>query len=369
MKTIAIFLVSCFVCVAVLFFGTRSFGQFQFREDQEETLDENEFGPRLGTSLSQIWRAGIIIPAGSQMSDVEVTIPVPMEWPEQKIVKIDEGKLDPALSGKIRYRIVNDGATEMILNLGRMRPHRPVEIIVAFELENFELLPPSRTDIYVIPKQTPRGLDQYLKESPKIECTKKIFKDLFKTITHDRETDWDKVEAIYRYVQDHVRYSEAGRANEALGALAVTQMEEGKWEGDCKDMCCLFVAICRAGKIPARLVRVPEHCYAEFYLELRDGIEVKTNTEHNQAGQNKAARKPNRKTGYWFPCQVAGDYAFGGVPETRVILQKGDSYPDKDKESSKSRSRKLFLYECFSGNLEEGSPKPRPEWVREVRGK
>ena len=66
-------------------------------------------------------------------------------------------------------------------------------------------------------------------------------------------------------------------------------------------MSSLFVAICRADGIPARLVRVPGHCYPEFYLLDRDG------------------------KGRWFPCQAAGTRAFGGMPDPRPILQKGDN--------------------------------------------
>lgn len=351
------------------------FAQFQFQNDQDNaTVSTEAFGPRLGSSVSQIYRAGIIIQPGAQMNGVEITMPVPMDWPEQKIVKIDEEKTDAALSGKIRYRTINDGVQEMILNLGRMRPHRPVEIVIAFELENFEVLPPERTDVYVIPKQAPKKIAPYLKESPKIECEskKRIFEKMFRDITKDKETDWEKVEAIYRFVQDNTRYNEAGRAREALGAYAVTQMKTGEWEGDCKDMCCLFVAICRAGKIPARLVRVPEHCYAEFYLELKEGVGEETAVADELSKVKETRRRAPAKTeskGFWFPCQVAGTYAFGGVPETRVILQKGDSYPDKNKEDPKSRAKKLFLEQCFAGNLENGSPQPKFRWVDEVKGK
>lgn len=364
-----------FVLLGLSFLPNSSnlFAQFQFQNDQDNMIaSEEEFGPRLGSSVSQIYRAGIVIQPGAQITNAEITIPIPMEWPEQKIIKIDEEKTDAALSGKIRYRTVNDGAQEMILNLGRMRPHRPVEIVLAFELENFEVLPPERTDVYVIPKQARKKIAQYLKESPKIECEnkKRLFEKMFRDITKDKETDWEKVEAIYRFVQDKVRYNEAGRAREALGAYAVTQMKEGEWEGDCKDMCCLFVAICRAGKVPARLVRVPEHCYAEFYLELKEGVgETITQEQDNEKPARRRAPAKMEAKGFWFPCQVAGTYAFGGVPETRVILQKGDSYPDKDKEDPKSRARKLFLYQCFSGELENGSPEPKYIWVDEVRGK
>jgi hypothetical protein len=67
--------------------------------------------------------------------------------------------------------------------------------------------------------------------------------------------------------------------------------------------------MCRATKVPSRMVWVTDHCYPEFYLE-------------DSTGQ-----------GHWFPCQVAGTRAFGGMPDVRPILQKGDNIlvPEKKK--------------------------------------
>ena len=64
----------------------------------------------------------------------------------------------------------------------------------------------------------------------------------------------------------------------------------------------MFIAICRALKIPARAVWVPDHTYPEFYLEDEKG------------------------KGHWFPCQAAGDYEFGAMSDDRPILQKGDRF-------------------------------------------
>ena len=37
-------------------------------------------------------------------------------------------------------------------------------------------------------------------------------------------------------------------------------------QGACAEMSAVFVALCRAAGIPARLVSVPDHNWAEFYL-------------------------------------------------------------------------------------------------------
>jgi hypothetical protein len=172
---------------------------------------------------------------------------------------------------------------------------------------------------------------------------------MFHEITKDRRTDWAKAEALYSFVQNNVQYDDEGWRHPAKGALAVVKMPKGEWRGDCKDMSCLFTALCRAGKIPARIVRVPEHCYAEFYLELKQ--------------ETKRNEKP---VGFWFPCQVSGTYAFGGIPEKRVILQKGDSFPDYD---NPPKGKTLFLQECFQGTKDPNAPRPKFKWIHEATAK
>jgi len=281
------------------------------------------------------------------MDNVQVTIPVPMEWKEQRILSINEESMDAGVASRIVYRNLG-GAMVMQLQLGQVNPARPLEIVVAFELRNYELLPPESTESYVIPTRgrVPQEYRQYLQPSPTIESGNPVFSRMFTEITRDRKTDWDKVEALYSFVRNNVKYDDQAWRQPAKGALAITRMPRGEWTADCKDMSNLFVALCRAGGIPARIVRVPEHCYAEFYLEVKQ--------------EGRARNTP--PVGFWFPCQVAGTYAFGGIPEKRVILQKGDSFPDPDNP----RRGTLFLRPVFEGSQIPGTPPPRHRWVQEV---
>lgn len=337
-----------FPTLAFFFFVVAAEAQFDFGKGEP---DGGRYvgGPRLGESKTQIWRAGIIIEAGVVLENVQITIPVPMEWKEQKILSRNEERMDAGLASRIEYRPTFSGdAMEMWLQLGSVRPTSPLEVVVEFELQNFELLPPENPGEYVIPTRSrvPREVGQYLTPSPTIESNNPVFAKMFSEITRDRKTDWDKVEALYSFVQKNVKYDEQAWNKPANGALAVTRMPRGEWTGDCKDMSCLFVALCRAGGVPARIVRVPEHCYAEFYLDLK------------QESRTRNARP----VGFWFPCQVSGTYSFGGIPERRVILQKGDSFSEPDNP----RTKKLFLTESFIGERLSGSPYPRPRWVQEA---
>ena len=124
-------------------------------------------------------------------------------------------------------------------------------------------------------KKLPREIRLYLAPSPKIESRDPKIRELAKTVGGDKDKAWDKVEAIYDWVREKVKY----QTSPLKGALAA--LKDGK--ADCEDLTSLFIAICRASGIPARTVWVPGHCYPEFYLD-------------DDKGQ-----------GHWFPCQVGGD--------------------------------------------------------------
>ena len=121
------------------------------------------------------------------------------------------------------------------------------------------------------------------------------------------------------------------------GALAALKTNEG----DCEDMSALFISMCRAIDVPARLVRVPGHCWAEFYLT------------------------DDAKQGYWFPAQVAGTEGLGSLQDDRVILQKGDSFhiPEEPKEDQ------LYVKELFMGTVKDGGPDPKYQFIQETDGK
>jgi hypothetical protein len=172
--------------------------------------------------------------------------------------------------------------------------------------------------------------------SPYIESRHQKIISLAKELTassEDSESEtsaWQTVEKIYDATRDRVKYVN-GELKGAIRAL-----NDGT--GDCEELTSLFIALCRASKIPARTVWVDGHCYPEFYLE-------------DDAGQ-----------GHWFPCQAAGTRDFGGIPETRPILQKGDNFKDPDRP----RERQRYVSEFLKGAAVKGGGQPKVKFVREV---
>jgi hypothetical protein len=66
--------------------------------------------------------------------------------------------------------------------------------------------------------------------------------------------------------------------------------------------------------------------------------------------------------GHWFPCQAAGTRDFGGIPEKRAILQKGDNFKDPDRP----RERLRYVSEFLEGAGMKGGGRPQVKFIREA---
>lgn len=291
-------------------------------------------GPVFGKATSHKYRAGMIFRAAANgtCSNVIGTAPVPMDFPEQKVRTLEEEF--PSVA-KVDYRDLKEGgARQLVFKMRELRAGQGVQATALFEVVRYPLMPPLEPEIYEIPKRPPTEIRRYLKSGQYMESTSKTIRTLAKQVVGDVDGDWNKVDAIFKYVRDNVQYKEILVNKPMRGALAALKAREG----DCEDQCALFIAMCRASDIPARLVRVPGHCWAEFYLV------------------------DDAKEGYWFPAQVAGTEPLGSLQDTRVILQKGDSFrlPETPKEES------LYVKELFMGNVKSGGADPEHQFIQET---
>lgn len=283
-------------------------------------------GAQLGPATTKKYQCGVRITArGGACKGIRATIPIPMEWPEQQVNVLKED-LSPEIRS-VTYRTIGGGARQMIVEIPLLPAEAEAHALVTFEVTRHTLLPPEQTDELVIPKKLPRDLLIYTGPSPFIESRNAKIISLSKEIAGDVDGAWAKVEAIYDWVRENVKY-ENGELKGAIKALKDKT-------GDCEELSSLIIALCRAQKIPARVVWVPEHCYPEFYLDDAEG------------------------NGHWFPCQAAGGRAFGGIPEERPILQKGDNFRDPDRPKERLR----YVNEFLTGK--GGGGKPKVNFVRE----
>jgi hypothetical protein len=259
--------------------------------------DAPQHGERFGKPLTIRFRVGAEITASrGACRHIVAMVTMPLECPEQQVKIVDED-FSPEVD-EVSYRPLPGGEVkQMVISIPRLANGATAHAIVTAEVTTRPILPPDRTDDLKIPKKIPSKLKIFTIGSPYIEVTHQRINALKKEIlseVSESATDWEKIEAIYDGVLKKIDYVE-GPDKGAAEAL-----RDGK--ADCQGRSAVFIAVCRANKIPARMVWVHGHCYPEFYLE-RDGGE-----------------------GDWYPCESAGTRAFGEMPLARPILQKGDNF-------------------------------------------
>lgn len=278
---------------------------------------------------TQRWRAGIEVAAATgPCGGIYGTFQVPVDWPEQD-VKVVEEEISDAVR-RSRYRELEGGVRQMVVVIPRLGFGETASAVVTFEITRRVKPLPTDTSVYEIPQALPPGTRRYLTNSPHIDCRSGKIRRLAKEITADETSGWDKAKAIHDWVKENVEHSN----NSLQGTLETLASKSGNHE----DLAGLFVALCRASKIPARLVWVPNYCYAEFYLTDNSGEEGE---------------------GEWFPCELKEKTDFGIVEQPYVILQKGENIrvPEADK-------RQRFVPEFV--NVKSGR-RPRVSFIRETK--
>jgi hypothetical protein len=263
--------------------------------------------------------------------NIVASIAAPLDCPEQQVKIISEEVTGDV--GSVDYRPVSGGeVNQMVISIPRLGKGAAATATVDFEVTTRPILPPEKTDDLVIPDRPPREVRKYLGGSPYIETKHQKIRSLAKDIWKDLDdsaTDWQRVEAIYDFVLERVKYVE-GPDKGAIDSLRDEQ-------ADCQGRSMLFIALSRANKVPARMVWVDGHAYPEFYLEDAEG------------------------QGYWFPCESAGTRAFGEMLLPRTILQKGDNFrvPERPKE------RLRYASDYMIGVPVAGGGRPRVKFIRQ----
>ena len=264
----------------------------------EQTL--NEHGVQLGEAQTHTWQVGVeLLAVSTPTLEAIGCFAVPTDWPEQT-VKVVKEDITPNVD--VQYRNLEGGVRQMIVSTNEIVPlNGTAKAILTFEITKHAILPPKDTSIFRIPKKDAKLLKRYLAPGPLIESKNAKIKNLAKEVAEEKSAAWEKVEALYDEVHSRIR-AEGGEQFGAAKALA-----EGYGSRD--DVTALFVALCRAVNVPARMVFVPDDTYAEFYLEDQGGV------------------------GYWFPAHVVkSEKEFGFVTSKAPILQRGDNIAVPEKK-------------------------------------
>lgn len=330
-----------------------------------------------GNTVVTNYRVGASIEAKrGGVRDIIAMVAVPFECDEQEVLVTDED-ISPEVD-KVEYRTLDGGARQMLIRIPELPNGVEAHAYLTFEVRTKAILPIDEelAAQLVKPKKLDRDMKRYIGRSPYVQSNhgkiRRTLKEIFnpKPETKDKKkgdedkdedkndgedeielasakenskddvdqsfkpaeelTAWERVEKIYDYVQGHIDYLEGEDQS------AVEVLESGK--GDCHDVSALFVALCRADKIPARMVWVHEHQYPEFCLA--DG-------EGNL---------------HWFPCESSGMRAYGEMPNPRVIMQKGENFHVPERPGEALR----YASDYFIGKpLDGGGGKPRVLFKRE----
>jgi len=158
-------------------------------------------------------------------------------------------------------------------------------------------------------KTSPDSLGEYLKPEPNIEVDDGMIKDIAATFTASSQLDL--VEEIYNFVLDNMTYYGYNPGNTG----AAEAISSGG--GDCTEYSDLFVALCRANSIPARVIEgyvidaVPDelslgHNWSEVYIEDLGWIPFDTIYDDNN-GDSRNTTFDNLKNIYIYTSFARND--------------------------------------------------------------
>lgn len=215
--------------------------------------------------------------------------PVPVEFPEQKLrdVKIETNGCQAAI------RKLTEGAGQLVVACPQLRRGERASAAAKMKVTLFKQYHGLQRDQFPIeqdPADDIRG--GYLGDSPGIQTYDRSVRELATQLSTDKQHPWDRAIAFSRWVRRNIR--------PLIGEYTSVSHALKNRRGDCEEMSAVFVALCRAVGIPARLVWVPNHNWAEFYLTDVEG------------------------DGYWIPVHTASYFWFGWTGAHELVLQKGD---------------------------------------------
>ena len=234
-------------------------------------------------------KVGVQLRGTGPASNVKATTAAPVELPEQRVDQVD---------------VQTQGC---VAGLRQLTPESGQLILAARSLARGQVIGAAAHYVLTICKDH-RGFDReqfpyeqefakafrrmYLVDSPGIQTRFKTVRQLAEQIAGQIAHPWDRARAFQTWVWENIE----GRVQYYTSVVRALKNRVG----DCEERAAVFVALCRASGIPARLVWIPNHNWAEFYLLDHQGV------------------------GHWIPCHTACYKWFGWTGAHELVLQKGD---------------------------------------------
>ncbi len=248
---------------------------------------------------------------------------VPNDWPEQRVQMVSEEI--PSSVGDVKFRDLESGVKQLILTIPLVRAREETIATMTFLVSTSQIEAPPDPSAFLRPKSNNKVGKPYLAVGPRINYRNTKLRKQVKQLVEGKSFIWEEVEAIFDWVRDNVEQRDV----EPTDSIRVFRAKSGSGE----DRVALFVAMCRANKIPARMVWVEGTQYAEFMLVDADA----------------------QPTGFraTFRRSVSLDRS-----NPRIIRQKGDSIRVPEKEN-----RQIYVAEFA---ICSGKVKPGLKFIREL---
>jgi hypothetical protein len=257
-------------------------GRWIWNEPPEETgyLDPRDYELEIGIYLTGRGPARML----------KATTPLPVELPEQHI---EDAKIETRGCSAI-VRPVSMEAAQLLLAAPMIAKGQVISAVAKMRLTLFKQYQgyTKQQFEFVQPAPPIAFRQQYMFDSPGIQTRAAEVRRLQRDITGESLHPWDAAYRIYQWVWENIQ----GRIGNFTSVVAALRSRVG----DCEERAACFVALCRAAGIPARLVWIPNHNWAEFYLV-------------DSAGD-----------GHWIPAHTAAYSWFGWTGAHELVIQKGD---------------------------------------------
>jgi hypothetical protein len=232
---------------------------------------------------------GIELVGQGDGAQIKATTPVPIDCPEQKI---EEERIE-SQGCEAQVREIGPDTRQLCIVAPQIASGQTIAAVAHYKLTISKQYHHYQRDQFPQEQKIPGDVRRtYLGESPGIQTRCKEIRQLLGQLSGDAKHPWDLAEKFAAWIPRNIR-PQIGPYTSVPAAL------ENR-VGDCEEMSAVFVALCRAAGIPARLVWVPNHNWSEFYLTDKQG------------------------QGHWIPAHTACYFWFGWTGAHELVLQKGD---------------------------------------------
>ncbi|MDX1947011.1 MAG: transglutaminase domain-containing protein [Pirellulaceae bacterium] len=236
---------------------------------------------------------GVEMQGTGEATQIRASTPVPVEHPEQQI---DDVRIE-AEGCEARLQAVGEGAAQLLVAAPRIASGQKVRAVAHYKLTLKKQHQGFRREQFPTRQPQPAAdiRKLYLQDSPGIQTSSAEVRKLAAQLAEASQASphpWDMAQSFCEWIRGHIRPQ--------VGDYTSVPIALQQNRGDCEEMAGIFVALCRHHEIPARLVWVPSHNWAEFYLTDAEG------------------------KGHWIPAHTGCYSWFGWTGAHELVLQKGD---------------------------------------------